>query len=183
MYGLVNRAIEQMVCEAHGLEAWERIKEAANVDTEVFISSEAYDDQVTYQLVGASSEVLGVPAASILEAFGRHWVLRTAQEGYGDLLRSAGKSLPAFLANLPTFHSRVKLLYPHLKPPTFRCDEVSTNSLRLHYHSPRVGLSMFVRGLLLGLGELFKIELEISHVEKKDDGANHDVFLISWLDA
>jgi hypothetical protein len=27
MYGMVNQAIEQMVCETHGDEAWEEIKD------------------------------------------------------------------------------------------------------------------------------------------------------------
>ena len=78
MYGMVNQAIEQMVCETHGEEAWEKIKEMAGIDVDVFISNEGYPDDYTYRLVAAASELSKTPADEILEAFGEHWVLRTA---------------------------------------------------------------------------------------------------------
>jgi hypothetical protein len=180
MYGLVNRAIEQMVCQHHGDATWEKIKEEAAVDIDVFIGNQGYDDAVTYRLVGAASAVLNVPADQILEMFGRHWILCTAKEGYGDLLCGAGNDLSSFLCNLPNFHTRVKLLYPHLKPPLFSCDEVTPDSLHLHYRSSRPGLAPFVRGLLFGLGELFKVEVTPVQLAFKDRGADHDIFQVSW---
>lgn len=180
MYGLVNRAIEQMVCNGHGEQVWEAIKETAEVDDDIFVSSEGYDDAITYKLVGAASEVLGVPPGQILLDFGRHWILRTAKEGYGDLLASAGSDLGAFLRNLPNFHTRVKLIYPHLRPPEFHCDDIRPQSLRLHYSSHRGGLAMFVHGLLLGLGEHFGVQVEVTQVASKESGADHDIFFVSW---
>ena len=61
MYGLVNKAVEEMVCMHHGEPAWERIKAQAGIDVDVFMSNEGYPDDVTYRLVGAASAVLGVP--------------------------------------------------------------------------------------------------------------------------
>jgi Haem-NO-binding len=180
MYGLVNRAIEQMVCEQHGDERWEEIKSAAGVETELFIANEGYDDAITYQLVGAASRVLGVPAEKILQAFGRHWVLRTAKEGYGAMLKSVGNDVGEFLENLPHLHARVKLIYPHLEPPRFTSEREGGSSLLLHYRSSREGLAPFVCGLLFGIGELFSTEVNVTHQERKGDGADHDVFLISW---
>jgi Haem-NO-binding len=182
MYGLVNRAIEQMVCQGHGEETWEKIKLAAGVDVDVFIGNEGYDDAITYQLVGAASAILEVPADQILEGFGRHWILRTAKEGYGYLLDAAGHNLPTFLCNLPTFHTRVKLLYPDLRPPLFECDEVAATSLRFHYRSSRDGLAPFVRGLLLGLGELFKISVTVQQLAAKAEGDDHDIFRVNWVE-
>lgn len=180
MYGLVNRAIEQMVCQGHGEETWEKIKAAADVEAEVFISNEAYDDAITYRLVGAASQILCVHASEILEKFGRHWILKTALEGYGDLLRASGSDVVTFLRNLPNFHARVQLLYPHLKPPRFVCAEVTETSLQLHYHSTRLALAPFVRGLLLGIGELFSVTLQVEQIGVRDQGLDHDVFLVSW---
>ncbi|MFT6266483.1 MAG: guanylate cyclase soluble subunit beta [Oleiphilaceae bacterium] len=62
---------------------------------------------MTFQLVGAASEVLKIPAEAILEVFGEHCVLHTAQKGYGGLMQANGSSLPEFLANLPGFHTKV----------------------------------------------------------------------------
>ena len=57
---------------------------------DVFVSNEGYPDGMTYDLVGAASSVLALPAPEVLEAFGRHWVIHTAQEGYGDLMAAGG---------------------------------------------------------------------------------------------
>lgn len=117
MYGMVNKAIEDLVCTSFGADKWEQIKAKAGVEEEMFLSHEGYPDSMTYGLVGAASEVLGLPAEKILHAFGRHWILKTAREGYGDLLAASGRTLPDFLAGLPNFHSRIKLMFPNLKPP------------------------------------------------------------------
>lgn len=38
MYGLVNKAIEGLVCDHYGEETWEKIKAKANVDIDTFIT-------------------------------------------------------------------------------------------------------------------------------------------------
>lgn len=112
MYGMVNKAVEDMVCSNYSEAVWEKIKLRAGVDVDVFMSNESYSDDITYRLVGAASEVLQLPAEQILIGFGEHWVLHTAQEGYGGLMSAAGKNLPDFLRNLPRFHDRVAMIFP-----------------------------------------------------------------------
>ena len=180
MYGMVNKAVEEMVCAHHGETVWEEIKAKAGVDVDVFMSNEAYPDDMTYRLVGAASAVLALPADAILEAFGRHWVLHTAREAYGGLMSAAGKSLPEFLDNLPNFHSRVAMIFPKLQPPRFRCTDVTGSSLKLHYHTHRPGLSSFVVGLMQGLGTMFATPVTVRLVESREEGADHDVFDVTW---
>ncbi len=180
MYGMVNRAIEEMVISGHGEAVWERIKERAGVDVEVFVSNEGYDDSLTYGLVGAASAELGVPAEKILEAFGVHWVVQTAQKGYGDLMASGGDTFREFVLNLPNFHARLSMIFPHLRPPEFACSEVEEHSLRLHYRSQRAGLAPFVRGLIVGLGQLFNTAVEVTQATDKSSGADHDEFIVRW---
>ena len=93
MYGLVNKAVEELVCSRFGEEAWETIKRKAGVEIDAFVSMDSYPDDVTYKLVAAASEVLAMPSDDILKAFGEYWVLYTAREGYGELLKMSGKSL------------------------------------------------------------------------------------------
>ena len=81
MYGMVNRALESMVCKDYGEPTWEAIRQAAGVDVEIFVNNQSYDDDVTYRLVAAASKTLDLPSATILEAFGVYWVLHTAVEG------------------------------------------------------------------------------------------------------
>lgn len=180
MYGMVNRAVEDLVTARFGEETWEKVKRAAGVDLDAFISNEPYPDDLTYKLVTGASQVLGVPAGQVLELFGEHWILVTARNGYGDLLDASGRTLPQFLENLPNFHTRVALIFPALEPPHFRTTDVTTRSLRLHYTSRRAGLSSFVLGLLRGLSKMFDTPIAVEHARKKDDGADHDEFVVSW---
>ena len=180
MYGMVNKAIEQMVTQHHGRDTWLRIREKAGVSDEVFIGNESYPDDLTYRLVGAACEVLGKPASEILFAFGEHWVLVTAMQGYGAMMRSGGRTLGEFLLNLPNFHTRVVMILPRLHPPRFECSEVTDRSLHLHYHSDRPGLTDFVRGLISGLGKAYQTPVSAELVKSKAAGDDHDIFHVSW---
>ncbi len=176
MYGLVNRAIQDMVIETHGLDSWHRIKAAAGVEVERFNQLTAYDDSVTYDLVAAASDELGTPQASVLEAFGVYWVTVTATRGYGDLLDMYGDNIPDFLEKLDEMHAHVELSYPELRPPSFRMERMSETLLRVQYVSGRRGLAPFVVGLLKGLGRRFETSVSVRHVVVRDDGAAHDIF-------
>ncbi len=180
MYGMVNKAVEDMVISGYGEPVWEEIKARAGIDVEVFVSNEGYPDEMTYGLVSAASEVLNIPAPQILEAFGEHWVLKTAMQGYGDMMAAGGKNLREFLINLPDFHSRVSMILPHLAPPHFACSGAGERWVRLRYVSHRAGLAPFVVGLFRGLAKMFHTEASVRQVADKSAGAECDEFLVSW---
>ncbi len=180
MYGMVNRAIEEMVTTGFGAEAWEKIKDKAGVDVEVFVSSEGYSDQITYGLIGAASDVLGLPAEKVMEAFGEYWILETTKRGYSDLMSSGGSTLKEFLSNLPNFHARLSMIFPHLAPPEFAVSNVNENSLTLHYMSNRAGLTPFMKGLIMGLGKMFETPVQVELAVAKASGADHDEFFVQW---
>jgi len=180
MYGMVNKALQEMVFAAHGEKVWDQIKERAGVDVEIFLSNEAYPDAITYQLVGAASEVLQAPVSDLLEAFGVHWVLKLAVPGYGHLMQAAGSNLKDFLVYLPNFHARISLIFPNLNPPRFLCSDVTDNSMTLSYYSDRRGLSSFVVGLLKGLARHFQTAVTIEQTQVFGADSDHDRFSISW---
>jgi hypothetical protein len=180
MYGLVNKAVEDMVCSRFGEDTWETIKQKAGIDIDAFVSMDGYPDEVTYQLVGAASEHLNLPAEKVLEEFGEYWVLYTAKEGYGDLMTMMGSDFVTFLQNLNQLHSRVALIYPQLKPPSFHCSDVTDSSLRLHYFSPRPGLAPLVVGLLTGLGKMFNTKVQVVPGADRSTGADHDEFFVQF---
>ncbi len=180
MYGLVNKAIEQMISTRFGEETWQEIKEIAEIQVERFVAMEAYPDDVTHRLVMAASGKLGLTPAEVLRAFGEYWVLYTAEEGYGPLLQMAGQTLPEFLQHLDSLHARVGVSFPKLRPPSFDCDEVDAEQLELHYHSSRQGLAPMVVGLIEGLGTRFDQEVEVTHHESREAGADHDIFTIRY---
>jgi Haem-NO-binding len=182
MYGLVNKAIQDMVCSKFGLETWQ----TAAVQDDSFSSMEGYPDDVTHRLVKAASSVLALSPAQVMEAFGEFWVEYTATQGYGELMDMSGDDLPEFLDNLDNMHARVGVSFPKLQPPSFNCSDTTTDSatgdeaLKLHYHSHREGLAPMIVGLVKGLGSRFNTDVDITHTCSKADGASHDEFLVKY---
>ena len=157
MYGIVNKAIEELVVANFGEDKWDAIKLRSGIDIDYFISSEPYDDAITFQLAIAVS-----------------------QEKYGGLMEAGGDNLKQFLINLPLFHNRVMLIYPKLTPPEFKVTNVTENSINLHYLSKREGLQDFVRGLIQGLGIMYSTPVTINLIQTRDEGSSHEVFNIIW---
>lgn len=180
MYGIVNKAIQDLVSESFGNETWSAVMERSGLDIDFFISNEPYDDDVTYRLAAAVSEETGLLLSEVFCAFGEWWVLRTSKEKYGGLMESGGSNLCEFLVNLPMFHNRIMLIYPRLTPPEFKISDLQERSISIHYFSQRVGLQDFVRGLLIGLGKMYHTPVTVTLLESRDAGASHDVFSVVW---
>lgn len=180
MYGIVNKAIEDLVIEGFGQEKWDEVKKRSKVDVDFYLNNEPYDDSHTFQLAIAASEVLSLPLDDVLFAFGEYWVLKTGKEKYGHLMEAGGENLQEFLVNLPNFHNRIMLLFPKLMPPEFKISDIEENSLKVHYFSMREGLAVFVKGLLSGLSKMYNVKTEITMLQSRNEGANHEIFKISW---
>lgn len=164
MYGLVNKAIRDLVLFSAGEEAWRRVKSRAGQDGVEFIEATNYDDDVTYSLVQAASEELGQPADTILYEFGRHWILYTGREGWNSLFSLGGDNMKSFLMELDDMHARVQVAMPESRMPQFTVTERS-DCLEVRYRSHRVGLAPMVSGMLGGLAERFNEHWEVTHTK------------------
>lgn len=180
MYGIINKSIEDLVISNYGSEKWNVILEKSGIEQNYFISSEPYDDEVTFKLANAIATEMNMSLGSVLLNFGEWWVIKTTTEKYSGLMESGGSTLKEFLINLPLFHNRVMLLFPKLTPPEFKISDIKDNSLHLHYFSKREGLQEFVRGLIQGLGLLFETKVEIELLKTRQKGDSNEVFKISW---
>jgi len=177
MYGLINLSIKNLINSRFGEDKWREICVEAGLESDLFISNKTYEDAITYKLVGASAKVLGMPQESVLQEFGRYWVLEVAPKGYGELLAAGGDTFEDFMINLPNFHTRVMLIYPQVRPPEFKVDRVRKRCLKLSYASERPGLLPFVEGLLQGLASRFSVSIKVEYLgQKTDDGSRE--FLI-----
>ena len=180
MYGIVNKAIEDLVTVNFGAEKWSLIKERSGIDIDFFLSNEPYDDDITFKLAIAVSEEMKMSVGDVLVAFGEWWVIKTTKEKYPGLMDSGGETLKDFLINLPNFHNRVMLIYPKLTPPEFKVTDITEEGLHLHYFSKREGLQEFVRGLIQGLGKMYDTPLKLNLIQTRDDGDSHEIFKINW---
>ena len=178
MYGLVNRAIEQLVISIKGEDGWERVCQRAAWEDQGFIAMQTYDDAVTYRLVGAVSEELGMSASEVLKAFGEYWILYTAEEGYGEMLAMCGSDLLSFLRGMNHMHARIEVSMPHIRPPDFEVKEISPHEFELLYQSHREGLAPMVEGLITGLAKRFHQQIDIKQTGWRDAQSPQDRFHI-----
>lgn len=181
MYGIVNKAIKELVVANFGEEKWEVVREKSGVDIDFFLSYEPYDDEITFKLATAVSEEMKMPIEEVLSAFGEWWILKTTKDKYGSLMDSGGSTLKEFILNLPNFHNRLMLVYPKLSPPEFKISAIQNDSLLLHYVSTRFGFQEFVRGLLQGLAQRFQENIEIQLIQSRNEGHSHEIFKIIWV--
>ena len=161
MYGLINSSLQGMIREKFGEEQWHKVLRTSGVPEDSFLSMRRYEDAVTYDLVGAASQVLGAPPEACLEMFGEWWVLETAAKNYGLLMDAAGGDLLQFLNNMNALHDRITGTFIDYVPPEFKVESMEEGRHRIHYVSKRQGLTPFVVGLLKGLAARFDTELEI----------------------
>lgn len=180
MYGLVNQTIHDLVIERFDQETWLKVKNEGGIDIDLFLSNEAYDDSITFDLANAVSKVTNLTLQDVFFALGEHWVIKTGMVKYASLMKAGGDDFKEFLINLPSFHSRIMLMFPNIKPPEFNILNVQENSLILHYYSTREGLTDFMHGLINGLSILYKVESKIVLKSKKSDLQNYDEFEIAW---
>ena len=180
MYGLVNKAVEQLVQRQFGEDKWMEIKNKAGVDSN-FVAMGSYPDEVTFSLVAAASEVLGSPPEAILEAFGEHWIQFTVDEGYGEMMAMYGSSVFEFLNNMNSLHSQIRLSFPELRPPVISCEELPNGELLVNYESEREGLAPMLVGLLTGLGKRFKTPVKVEYVAGTSESNGGAQYKVSYV--
>jgi hypothetical protein len=180
MYGLVNKAIRDLVVNNYGAEPWKRICEKVGFFEEDFLGMSPYPDKLTYDLVFATAEELNTEPGKVLELFGEHWILYTAEGGYSDIIRMTGETMPEFLSNLDFLHDRIKNVMPELNPPLFTTRNETEQSIEIEYRTKRAGLTPMVIGILRGTGKRFGLDVAVEHIEQKSENGDCDVFRVSW---
>ncbi|MEM9131583.1 MAG: heme NO-binding domain-containing protein [Actinomycetota bacterium] len=166
---MVNRAITDLVISTKGEAAWEAVCARAGLDIRSFDNTRTYDDAITYDLVAAAAAELDLDPATVLEAFGRHWILFTGREGWGPLFAMAGDSLETFVEGLDGLHARVVATMPQCRMPSFAVERAADGALLVDYRSDRDGLAPMVLGLLNGLAEHFGESWRIEHLGWSDE--------------
>ena len=179
MYGMINKAIRTLVTREAGEEVWEQVLEASGIDEDVYEDLEAYDDGITFSLVGATSETLGLPASDVLEMFGVYWATDVAPKGYGEYFNAFGNDFKSFVAGLDEMHVRITSMLPSLVPPAFEIEELAENHFKIHYVSQRDGLAPLAVGMLKGIAQHFGGEADITQIEYKGTD-DHDVFDVQF---
>jgi len=182
MYGMINKAIRTLVVRETSEEVWEQVLEASGIDEDVYEDLEGYDDSITFSLVGAVSETLGLPPGDVLEMFGVYWAVDVAPKGYGEYFNAFGDDFESFVAGLDEMHVRITKMLPSLVPPAFKIEKLGDNHFKVHYESQRDGLAPLAVGMLKGVAMHFGGEADITQIEYKGTD-DHDVFEVRFTES
>lgn len=178
MYGMVNKLLVEVLINEYGSETWRKIQKRSGTDTDFFIGMEQYSDDVTYGIVEAASEIVGISAEQLLEIFGKKWVELTAKGEFGNYYAMAD-NLFDFLENLNIMHQSLEASLPDLRPPNITLSQLDNSSAQVQYESERPGLTFFVVGLIKGLADHYGQEITVAITAEKQSGADHDQFQVS----
>jgi hypothetical protein len=178
MYGMINNALQDLVNQRLGEDAWLRLAAAVGVEDGIFVSLETYPDDMTYALVNRVARALGLSVEAFLLEFGRHWIAYAKRTAYGPLLEGSHNFSEA-LAGLDTMHKIIQRTLPRVKTPSFQFIRLPTGG-RLRYFSSRSGLAPFAVGLLYGLAEMHGIKLTIEHTIPRAPSTDFDEFELQF---
>ncbi|XP_071951378.1 guanylate cyclase soluble subunit beta-1-like [Antedon mediterranea] len=176
MYGFVNHALQLTVLRNYGSEVWEQIKREAAGDVDGdFLLRQVYDDQLSFDLVGAAVKILKVDVNDLLEAFGWMFFRFCQESGYEKILMVLGSNTTDFLQNLDALHDHLASIYPGMRAPSFRCTlRESDGALVLHYYSERPGLESIVIGLVKAISDkLHKADVDVEIIKRKGEDCDH----------
>lgn len=151
MYGMIHRALRQMMIDRLGPSAWAKVELETNTGPADLISLCVYGDSKTIALIAASAARLGLPVDEALRDFGRYWVRFAELSSFGPIMDFTGEDLVTFIDNLDRMHRSVVLAMPDARVPSFSLLDETRERLLVRYRSDRTGLEHFVVGLLEGL--------------------------------
>lgn len=180
MYGIINKALQEMVINSHGACTWEAVKNKAQIDIDTFFNGEMYDDAITHQLVDALSAIVSIAAAQIYYTIGQWYVVQTIGKKYAGMVLAGGKTLKDFFVNLPAIYASIKRLYFPDTPSAISVSDVQENSALVCYHGPRPDLEDIVRGGLSGFCILFNAQPAVTIIENKSEGNTHIIYKVYW---
>jgi hypothetical protein len=180
MYGIVNRAIHDLVSKSFWEENWAIIKEKSGIGLNFFICTQDYDNGITYQLAGSTTAEVAMPVCDVLFGFGEWRFLKPAKLKYDGMIETCGQTLKKFLLNLPVFYYRFTMIYLKLTPPEFTGCQLTENSNWVHYRSKRIGLQEFVGKIISGQGTLYETLVDIDLLQSRDEGSDREIFQVSW---
>jgi hypothetical protein len=151
-----------MAIERLGHEAWDEVARRCRLNDQHLITAEYFDDAVTFDVIAALADRMGVDVDAALEAFGRHWISYAGASAFARVMTMAGGDIETFIENLDRMHASIKSTMPLARMPHFALVESTPERLEVLYDSERTGLGPFVRGILAAVAERFGERMEIT---------------------
>jgi hypothetical protein len=169
MHGVVFGELERFVAEKYGKGQWTALLHKAGLDNRMYLAVNEYPDAEIVALVGSASEITGLEAGAILEAFGE-FIVPSLLKLYGHLLKPTWTTLDVINNTEHAVHTVVRVKNPGAKPPLLKTRREGNDCVVLIYHSPRKMCS-FAIGIGHGLAKHFHEEIRVRETECMHKGS------------
>jgi hypothetical protein len=179
MYGMIHRAMRNMVHDELGEEAWLALEQKLKIGPMDLLTGKVYDDALTLEIITEAAAMLNLTVEKCLIEFGRYWIRYTDQGSLASVMNFTGQNLANFIKNLDRLHLAVGAAMPDARLPSFSTLCNDPGHIVVEYRSERVGLEPFVMGLLQGLMHRFHARGDI---EVASRGEQFVIFDIRYQD-
>src|SRR5262245_53177992 len=159
MHGLIHLELQKFVESKFGTAAWVTLLARAKLESEVYTPLATYPDEQMLALVREAESLSGLPATTLLEAFGE-FLVPTYLSVYGSLLKPDWRTLDILERTEETIHRVVRKRHEGASPPRLRAERTAPNEVVMTYDSPRK-LCAVARGIARGVAQKFDETLTI----------------------
>jgi hypothetical protein len=97
MYGMIHRAMRQMVQEELGEEAWLALEQKLKIGPMDLLTGKVYDDALTLEIITEAAAMLNLTVEKCLIEFGRYWIRYTDQGSLASVMNFTGQNLANFI--------------------------------------------------------------------------------------
>lgn len=168
MYGMIHRAMKEMISEQLGTEAWVALEKKLQIGPAELLMGMVYDDALTLDIVAEAAARLNLTVDECLSEFGRYWIRYADKGPFSSIMNFTGQNLHVFINNLDQMHLAVSAAMPGTRLPSFKTIQSSKGHVVVEYRSDRVGMENFVCGLFEGLMERFRVDGQVSIESRKE---------------
>lgn len=180
MHGLINRSIQNYVCENYGLRTWSEAARMAALDNVEFEAMLSYDDTITPRVLDAVSAVLGRPRAEVMEDIGTYLASHPGHEAVRRLLRFGGVTFEDFLHSLDDLPDRARLAVSDLHLPWIELRAHTAGQFSLNCDARLRGYGHFLMGILRVMADDYGALVLLEH---RGGGQGVETLSISLVEA
>ena len=174
MHGIIFSELRNFAEAQLGKGGWDRLTAKAGLDRPMYLAFKSYPDADAVALVGAACALTGLPARSVLEAFGEHLAAPLMQT-YGAVVKPAW-SIIDLVEHVEKVHTRVRS-DPAATPPQLVARRTGPAEVQVTYRSTRMLCGVGV-GMVRGLSRVLKQGVSVRETQCMHAGADSCVFVV-----
>ena len=163
MHGLINRSIQNYVCDSAGPEVWADAARRARLGLDEFEAMLSYPDGLTPKTLDAVCAVLDRDRAEVMEDIGTYLVSHPGYEAVRRLLRFGGVNFCDFLHSLDDLPDRARLALSDLILPSLELREHAEGQFSLLCDAPVAGYGHLMMGVLRVMADDYGALVVLDH--------------------